>query len=553
MNINHSDIKTPAQDKAGKIKSEFGLDTIGLNNLNNVYWNLNTEDLYEEILYRGEGAKTEVGPIVVHTGERTARSINDRFIVKESTTENEIWWGEYNRPFSPDNFNALTNRIRAFLQKRDVFVQDCYACADEDYRLPVRVITEYAWHSLFARNMLIRPKTEQELKQFVPEFTIIDVPSFCAAPEIDGTASGAFVIINFEQKLCLIGNIGYAGEIKKSVFSFLNYHLPFDNVLSLHSGANTDSRGNTALFLGLSGTGKTTLSTDTVRDFIGDDEIGWTDKGIFNFEGGCYAKTIFLSPDEQPLIYDCSRKFGTILENVIYNPETKNIDFNDSSLTENARAAYPVIFVDNNIPASMGSHPKNIFLLTCDATGVMPPIARLTPEQAIYYFLSGYTSKIPGTEMELSKEPEITFSPCFAAPFMLHHPCKYAEMLKNKILRYSPQCWLVNTGWIGGKFGVGKRISIPQTRAVIHAAADGSLDDAKYIEDPVFGFKIPEVCKDIPKNILCPEQTWDNPDKYNEKSRRLALLFVENFKKFADDMPREIIEAGPKLPAKVTV
>ncbi|MEE9441678.1 MAG: phosphoenolpyruvate carboxykinase (ATP) [candidate division Zixibacteria bacterium] len=553
MSNNLSSIKTPAPDKAGAFKSEFGLDTIGLTNLNTVYWNLNTEDLYEEILFRGEGIRSEAGPIIVHTGEKTARSTNDKFTVKESTTGKNIWWGEYNRPFNPDNFNALANRIRAFMQKRDVFVQDCYACADENYRLPVRVITEYAWHSLHARNMLIQPQTEQELKQFVPEFSIIDVPSFCAAPEIDGTASSAFVILNLEQRLCLIGNIGYAGEIKKSVFSILNYLLPQESVLTMHCGANTDSEGNTALFLGLSGTGKTTLSTDSIRNLVGDDEIGWNDEGIFNFEGGCYAKTLSLSPDDQPIIYSGARKFGTVLENVIYNPETKEIDFNDGSLTENTRAAYPLKFVENSVATSTGNHPKNIFLLTCDANGVIPPIARLTPEQAIYYFISGYTSKIPGTEMDLGKEPEATFSPCFAAPFMPHHPCKYAKMLKNKILRYNPQCWLINTGWIGGKYGVGKRVSIPQTRTLIHAALDGTLDNVDYHADPVFGFNIPEICKDIPKHILRPELTRDNPDAYRDKRRQLALLFIENFKKFADNMPREIIEAGPELPEKITV
>ena len=457
------DIKTPAQGEAEAVKSDYGLDNHGLTSLRMAYWNLPTEALYEEIAFRREARITQQGPIVAFTGKHTARSANDKFVVKENSTEDKIWWGEYNRPFSPDKFNELYSRLQGFLQGRDLFVQDCYAGADPAYRMPIRIITELAWHSHFARNMFIMARTNEELRRHVPDFTVICAPSFKGIPQIDGTTTNTFIVLNFAQKLCIIGNTAYAGEIKKSVFTILNYLLPFQGVMPMHCSANIGNDGGSAIFFGLSGTGKTTLSADPGRRLIGDDEHGWSEEGVFNFEGGCYAKVIQLSPTAEPQIYACTRKFGSILENVPYDPVTRIIDLDDESITENTRASYPLEFIDNAVPEKMGGHPKNIILLTCDASGVMPPIAKLTPDQALYQFMSGYTSKIAGTEVGLGKEPEMTFSTCFGAPFMVHHPYFYADLLKRKIVRYGAHCWLVNTGWIGGPYGVGKRISIKYT------------------------------------------------------------------------------------------
>ncbi|MEE9569808.1 MAG: phosphoenolpyruvate carboxykinase (ATP), partial [Candidatus Binatia bacterium] len=491
------------------------------------------------------GKLSHMGPIAVNTGKHTARSANDKFIVKETSTEDKIWWGQYNRPFSVDKFNAVFNRLQGFLQGRDLFVQDCYGGADPNYRLPVRIITEYAWHSLFARNMLIAPETNDELRKFVPEFTVMSVPSFKGVPQIDGTLSETFILLNFDQKLCLIGNSGYGGEIKKSVFTLLNFLLPLDGIMTMHCSANVGKDGGVALFFGLSGTGKTTLSADPKRDLIGDDEHGWSDEGIFNFEGGCYAKVIALSPTAEPQIHACTRKFGTILENVVFDPVTRLLDLDDDLLTENTRAAYPLSYIDNAVPEKRGGHPKNIIMLTCDASGVMPPIARLTPEQAMYHFISGYTSKVAGTEVELGKEPEITFSACFGAPFMVHHPYRYAEMLKNKILKHNVNCWLVNTGWTGGPYGIGKRMSIHHTRTLLNAALDGKLLEVEYRTDPVFGFQVPGYCEDVPEKVLNPAETWGDPAAYQDKYLQLASLFIENFKKFKAGCPADTIEAGP--------
>lgn len=548
MNNNLLKIKTPAQDIAEAVKADYGLKNHGFTHLNQVYWNLPTEALYEEVVFRKEGFISFNGPVVVDTGKKTARSANDKFIVKEASTDDEIWWGEYNRPFGEAKFNAVWQRLLGYLQGRDLFVQDCYGGADPNYRLPVRIITELAWHSIFANDMLIKPKSHDEMRKFIPEFTIVSIPSFKASPEIDGTLSSTFILLNFDQKLCLIGNSGYGGEIKKSVFTILNFLLPLQNVLTMHCSANMGKEGDTALFFGLSGTGKTTLSADPKRGLIGDDEHGWSDEGIFNFEGGCYAKVIALSPTAEPQIYACTQKFGTILENVIFDPITRQLDLDDDLLTENTRAAYPLHYIDNAVPDAMGGHPKDIIMLTCDASGVMPPIARLTPEQAMYYFISGYTSKVAGTEIGLGKEPEITFSACFGAPFMVHHPYKYAEMLKNKMLKHKAQCWLINTGWTGGPYGIGKRMSIHHTRTLLNAALDGSLNDVEYYRDPVFGFDIPKQCHDVPEEVLYPEQTWEDPAAYRDKRKQLALLFIENFKKFSDGTPPEIIQAGPKKP-----
>jgi len=540
------DIKTPAQGEAGALKSDYGLENHGLTNLRIVYWNLPTEALYEELAFRREGRVSRMGPVVVNTGKHTARSANDKFVVKEPSTEGNIWWGEYNRPFTTDAFNELFIRMQGFLQGRDVFVQDCYAGADPNYRMPIRIITEHAWHSIFARNMFILPLTNEEYRRHTPEFTVLAVPSFKAMPTIDGTPANTFIVLNFEQRLCIIGNTAYAGEIKKSVFTILNYLLPLQGVMPMHCSANISAKGDSAVFFGLSGTGKTTLSADPKRGLIGDDEHGWSDDGVFNFEGGCYAKVIRLSSSAEPQIYATTRRFGTILENVAYDPITRMIDLDDESITENTRASYPLEFIDNAVPEKMGGHPKNIIFLTCDASGVMPPIAKLTPEQAMYQFISGYTSKIAGTEVGLGKEPEMTFSTCFGAPFMVHKPSFYADLLKRKILKYGVHCWLVNTGWVGGAFGVGKRISIGHTRTLLNAALDGALLNVEYRTDPVFGFQVPKTCPGVPDNILDPAGSWPSKHAHEQKYRQLAARFVENFKKFERDCAPEVIKAGPK-------
>lgn len=541
------DIKTPAQAEAAVLKSDFGLDNHGITNLRLAYWNLPAEALYEEITFRKEARISSMGPIVANTGKHTARSASDKFIVKEPSTEEQIWWGQYNRPFNPDKFNDLFNRVQGFVQGRDLFVQDCYAGADPNYRIPIRIITEYAWHALFVRNMFVLPKTNEEYRRHIPEFTVIAVPGFKGIPQIDATATNTFITLNLAQKLCIIGNTAYAGEIKKSIFTILNYVLPLQGIMSMHSSANIGPKDDVAVFFGLSGTGKTTLSADPNRRLIGDDEHGWSDEGVFNFEGGCYAKVIRLSATAEPQIHATTRMFGTILENVVFDPVTRQIDLDDESITENTRASYPLDYISNSVKEKKGGHPSNIILLTCDASGVMPPIAKLSPDQAVYQFLSGYTSKIAGTETGLGKEPEMTFSTCFGAPFMVLHPAFYAELLKRKILRYGVHCWLVNTGWIGGAYGVGKRISIQYTRALLNAALSGELIKSKFTIDPVFGFEVPQECHGVPASVLDPSNSWQNKEIYMQKYRQLASRFVENFKKFESGCPPEVIKAGPKL------
>jgi len=542
-------IKTPAEAIAQIRKADFNLSNVGVGNLRLAYWNLTTEALYEEAVFRGEGTTTLGGPFVVNTGKHTARSVNDKFVVRHVDSENNIWWGVYNRPFDIDKFDALHARLLGYLQGKDVFVQDLYAGADDDYRLSVRIVTELAWHNMFMRNMLITLESLEEYKRFVPEFTIIAAPGFKAAPAVDNTNSETFIVLNFEKKLAIVGNTGYAGELKKSVFSLLNYLLPLDGVLSMHCSANVspDDNDDVALFFGLSGTGKTTLSADPTRRLIGDDEHGWSDNGIFNIEGGCYAKCIGLSESAEPQIYATTKMFGTVLENVVFDPITRLIDLDDDSLTENTRACYPLEFITNAVPEKKAGHPKNIILLTCDANGVMPPIARLTPTQALYQFISGYTSKVGGTEVGLRDEPEMTFSACFGAPFMVHHPYKYAELLKNKIQRYGARCWLVNTGWVGGPYGVGKRISIRYTRALLNAALNGELDDVKYKKDPVFGFEMPTECPDVPSDVLDPSTSWNDKKEYDRRYKDLAMRFIQNFGKFEDQTPKEVMDAGPKI------
>jgi phosphoenolpyruvate carboxykinase (ATP) len=544
MNI-YLDVSSPAAKLAMENASDYGLHNHGLNRIRRAYWNLTTPALYEEAIHRSEGNVAHLGPLVVNTGKHRGRSAADKFIVQEGATESKVWWGEYNRPFSPEKFSSLLARLTGYLQGRDVFVQDLYAGSDPEYRLPVRIITEMAWHSLFVRNMLLKPKGRDAMKKHVPEFTIIDVPGFQASPVIDSTRSETFIIANFAERLAIIGGSAYGGEMKKTVFTVLNFLLPLDGVMSMHCSANVGDSGDTALFFGLSGTGKTTLSADPTRHLIGDDEHGWSDNGIFNIEDGCYAKLIRLSPEAEPQIYSTTRRFGTILENVVMDPVSRCLDLDDSILTENTRGCYPLSYIDNSLPEVVADHPKNIIFLTCDASGTMPPIARLSVDQAIYHFISGYTSKLAGTEIGLGIDPEITFSTCFGAPFMVHYPQAYASLLKSKILKHGVQCWLVNTGWTGGAFGVGKRISIRHTRTLLNDALSGKLHEVQYRKDPLFGFEVPLSCEGVPTAILDPANTWGSQDEYWRKYDALAARFIENFKLFSEGCAPEIIAAGP--------
>ncbi len=527
-------------------KSYYGLGNHGFSNLEREYWNLSTPALYEQIVRFREGIVAHLGPIVVRTGQHTGRSPRDKFIVKESSTENDIWWGDVNRPIDAAHFAGLKQRLLAYFQNRAAFVQDLYVGWDPDYRLPIRVVTETAWHNLFARNMFVQPDVE-ELKNHVPEYTVINAPSFHALPQLDGVNSSAFVLVNFAEKLILIGGTSYAGEIKKSIFSVMNYLLPLRDVLPMHCSANYGKdTDDVAVFFGLSGTGKTTLSADSTRTLIGDDEHGWTDKGVFNFEGGCYAKVIRLDPEGEPEIYQTTRRFGTILENVVMNQDNRYVDLDDATHTENTRASYPLSHIPNASDNGMAGHPKNIFFLTADAFGVLPPISRLTPEQAQYHFLAGYTAKVAGTEKGLGSEPQATFSACFGAPFMVHHPARYAELLAEKVEQYSANVWLVNTGWTGGPFGEGHRMKLAYTRAMIRAALNGELDDVETVTDPVFGVAVPTHVPGVPSDVLSPRSTWKNPEAYDRQAAKLAGLFQENFKQFAGHVSAEVKAAAPQ-------
>lgn len=541
--------KTPTENVAEVRKAGHDLSQHGFAGGRIAYWNLPMEALYEEAIFRGEGATTAGGPLVAHTGKHTGRSANDKFVVRHADSEKNVWWGNYNRPFDGVKFDALYARMVEYLQDKDVFVQDVYAGSDEKYRLNVRFVTEQAWHSMFIRNMFILPETEAEYKNFVPGFTIVCAPSFKADPVVDGTRSETFILLNFERKLAIIGNTLYAGEMKKSIFTLLNYLLPLQGVMSMHCSANVNPNdsNDVALFFGLSGTGKTTLSADPTRRLIGDDEHGWSDDGVFNYEGGCYAKVIGLSQSAEPQIYATTQMFGTILENVAFDPVTRRINLDDDSITENTRASYPMEFIANAVPEKKAGHPKNIIFLTCDATGVMPPIARLSTNQALYQFISGYTAKLAGTEAGMGKEPSATFSACFGGPFMVHHPSKYAELLRQKIEQHGVTCWLVNTGWVGGPYGVGKRISIKYTRALLNAALSGKLDKVKYKQDPVFGFEVPTTCPDVPDEVLDPSSSWSNKGEYDAKYKQLAQKFIDNFVNFEEGTPKEVLDAGPKV------
>ena len=517
-------------DNQGPVSSEHGLESYGVRNVRTAFWNLDAAALYEQAIRHDEGMLAQGGPLVVRTGQHTGRSPNDKFIVDEASSRDGVSWGKVNRPIDEARFASIKARMLAYLQNRDLFVQDCYAGADPDYRLKVRVITESAWHNLFARNMFIQPPVEA-LAQFEPEFTVIQAPNFHGEGEADGLNSEVLVLVNFAERLVLIGGTSYAGEIKKSVFSILNYLLPERGVLPMHCSANVGAGGDCAIFFGLSGTGKTTLSADSSRTLIGDDEHGWSDNGVFNFEGGCYAKVIRLSPAAEPEIYETTRRFGTVLENVVIDPATRLLDLDDATYTENTRASYPIELIPNTSASGAGGHPENVIMLTADAFGVLPPISRLTPEQAMYHFLSGYTARVAGTEKGVY-EPQATFSTCFGAPFMPRHPTVYAKLLGEKIARHDAKCWLVNTGWTGGAYGVGERMKIAHTRAMVRAALDGRLAQIATAADPTFGLHMPASCPEVPAEVLNPKNTWADKGAYDDMAREVARRFETNFGQF---------------------
>ena len=521
-----------------------GLEYLGLSNVKKVHWNHTTPILYEHAIKNDEAIISHLGPLVVSTGKITGRSPNDKYVVKDEFSADRVNWGKTNVPYEPHKFDLLFERVKAYLQNRELYVQDAFAGTDDDYKLPIRVITLYAWHALFARNMFLRIKDKEVLKNFSPEFTVIAVPNFLANPVLDEINSETFIMINFTKKIVLIGGTHYAGEIKKSIFTVMNYVLPLKGVMGMHCSANIGKNGDSALLFGLSGTGKTTLSADPNRALIGDDEHGWSNNGIFNFEGGCYAKVIRLSAEAEPEIWETTRKFGTVLENVVINDEDRLVDLYDDSMTENTRASYPLTHLTNIVADGKGGHPKNIVFLTADAFGVLPPISKLTPEQAMYQFLLGYTAKVAGTEKGIT-EPQATFSTCFGAPFMPLHPSVYANMLGEKIKKHDVKCWLVNTGWTGGSYGEGHRISIKHTRALLNAALEGKLDNVEYWIDPVFGLNVPAELEGVPTEILNPKNTWANKEAYDLKAKDLASRFKENFKQYEAYVNDDIKKAAP--------
>ncbi|MBI3946462.1 MAG: phosphoenolpyruvate carboxykinase (ATP) [Armatimonadetes bacterium] len=522
--------------------SNHGLQRHGLFNIGHLYRNLPPALLAEIALSRREAVLAGNGALAVRTGERTGRSPKDKFIVDDPGVHDEIAWGKVNQSFPRERFEALHAQVLAYLQGRDVFVLDAFAGADPSYRLPIRVITEFAWQSLFARQ-LFRLPVGSALREHAPELTVIAAPGFRADPARHGTHSDVFILADLANRVVLIGGTHYAGEIKKSVFTVLNYLMPKRDVLPMHCAANVGERGDVALFFGLSGTGKTSLSADPARRLIGDDEHGWSEAGVFNFEGGCYAKCVRLSKEYEPQIWNALR-FGAVLENVILNPDTRVPDYDDDAITENTRAAYPVAFIDNAVESGMAGHPTAVLFLSADAFGILPPVARLDRCQAMYYFLSGYTAKLAGTEAGMGSEPQATFSTCFGAPFLPLRPRAYADMLGDRIARHNAPVYLINTGWTGGPFGVGHRINIASTRAMVDAAIEGRLDDAPWRTDPVFGFEVPTYCPGVPAELLDPRSTWDDPAEYDRRARELAGRFVENFRRFPD-APEEIRRAGP--------
>ena len=527
------------------MSTKVSLETVGISNSGYVYWNRGAAALYEEAIRRHKGVIADSGPLVCLTGEHTGRAPNDRFLVREPSSENNAWWGSVNRPITPQQFSALRQAVLASLDGRELFVQDCYAGADPAYRLPIRIITERAWHSLFARTMSRSLAAGSASDRHVPEFTILHVPSMEADPAVHGTNSSAFIVLNFTERLILIGGTHYAGEIKKSIFSVMNYLLPLCGVLPMHCAANVGSKGDAALFFGLSGTCKTTLSSVPDRRLIGDDEHGWSDRGVFNFEGGCYAKMIRLSAEAEPEIYATTRRFGAVVENVVLDPNTRALNLDDNRPTENTRGGYPSSFIDNSVALGQGGHPKTLIMLTADAFGVLPPVARLSPAGAMYDFLSGYTAKVAGTERGVT-DPKARFSTCFSAPFMVWHPTVYARLLGARLDQHQSNVWLVNTGWTGGPCGVGRRISIGHTRAIVDAAVSGHLDEVKYRRDPVFGLDVPATCPNVPTDILDPRETWSRDTDYDSQSRALAEMFTENFRAFESEADAEVTGARPR-------
>ena len=521
------------------------LEKQGISTDATVHWNLGTAPLVELAVKRNEGLLAKDGPLVVETGKHTGRSANDKFTVKDAETESTVWWGKSNKPMTPAHFAALKEDfLKAVSEKETLFVQDLFGGSQPEYRVNVRVVTEFAWHSLFIRTLLVRP-TAAELQGFAADYTIIDLPSFRADPERHGSRSETVIAVNYSEKLILIGGTRYAGEMKKSVFGILNYMLPTKGVMPMHCSANIGADGDTAVFFGLSGTGKTTLSADASRTLIGDDEHGWSDTAVFNFEGGCYAKMIRLSAAAEPEIYATTKRFGTVLENVVIDPVTREIDLDDNSLAENSRGSYPIDFIPNASEDNLGPVPRNIIMLTADAFGILPPIAKLTPDQAMYHFLSGYTARVAGTEIGVT-EPDATFSTCFGAPFMPRHPSVYGNLLKERIAKGGVDCWLVNTGWTGGQYGVGSRMPIKVTRALLNAALDGSLKNVEFRKDPYFGFEVPVAVPGVDSKILNPRQTWPDGAQYDATARKLVQMFVENFAQFEDHVEQGVRDSAPK-------
>ena len=529
-------IQSSSQSRAVDL-SQHGLEPSG-----NVHWNMDPEELHQMAVDLNEAKLTSDSVLLAVTGERTGRSPNDRFIVDEAGMAEEVWWGEVNRPTAPAVFDRLLVKVQEHLNSvENVFVKDAFCGADKDYRMPVRLVTEKAWHAAFMHNMFVRA-TEEEIASHIPEFTILHVPEMKSSMS-DGVNSDVFVIIALDRGMVIIGGTHYAGEIKKAIFTIMNHILPSKGLLPMHCSANTDGE-NAALFFGLSGTGKTTLSADSNRALVGDDEHGWSDNGVFNFEGGCYAKLIRLSEEDEPAIYATTKMPGSILENVVLNADGSP-DFDNGSLTQNTRGSYPIEFIENRTPDSMAGNPNNVVFLTCDAFGVLPPLSRLTPEQAAYHFMSGYTAKVAGTEMGVT-EPQATFSTCFGAPFMPRHPSIYADLLSKKIRENDAKCWLINTGWIAGGADASSRIKISWTRNLLNAAINGNLDNVVFVKDERFGFEIPTTCEGVPDHILQPRETWDDGTRYDNVANLLAQMFIENFHQYADGCSEEVIAAGPK-------
>lgn len=529
--------------------SQVSLAEVGLDNLQpytQVHWNLTPPECYEQAINNHEAHLTNDGVLRVLTGQYTGRSPKDKFFVEESTTKDQIWWGDINQPVSEDVFNRMYQKVVDHLShSRNLYVVDAFAGWDKNYRLPLRVVTEVAYHAIFAWNMFVRASKEERAVH-VPDFTVLAAPTLIAKPDEDGTRTGTFIGVNLEKRVIIIVGSMYSGEVKKGIFTVMNYLLPQQGVMPMHCSANHDENGTTAIFFGLSGTGKTTLSADASRTLIGDDEHGWSDDGVFNFEGGCYAKTINLSAEKEPEIYATTKMFGSILENVPLSPKDRTPDFDSTRYTQNTRVSYPLHFIPNASETGLGNHPKDVIFLTADAFGVLPPVSKLTPEQAMYHFISGYTAKVAGTERGVT-EPQATFSACFGAPFMPLHPTVYAELLADKIREHGSNVWLINTGWTGGPHGIGSRMSLPHTRRIVNAVLSGELDDVDYVEEPFFGLAIPVMVPGVPSDILDPRNTWDDKDGYDTQANKLASMFHKNFEEYKDRTSAEILSGGPKV------